>query len=52
MALTKEVIAKLNEASRKARRSRSDYVQLILERYFEHLESEGEKEESNLRAAF
>lgn len=43
MALAKDLIAKLNEASRRARRSRSDYVQIILEDYFDRLEEGEEK---------
>ena len=44
IALTKDIIAKLNEASLKTRRSRSDYVQIILEDHFARLEEEREEE--------
>jgi metal-responsive CopG/Arc/MetJ family transcriptional regulator len=33
VALTKDLIKTLDEESRKARRSRSDYVQIILEKH-------------------
>jgi len=35
LALTKEIIRKLDEASKEARRSRSDYAQLVLEAHFQ-----------------
>ena len=44
VALAKDLIAKLNEASRRARRSRSDYVQIALEEHFARLEEKREKE--------
>jgi len=43
IALTKEIIAKVDEASLKARRSRSEYIQIILE---EHFKSSGEIEKA------
>ena len=44
VALAKDLIEKLNVASERARRSRSDYVQIILEDYFSRLEEEGGEE--------
>jgi len=40
VALTKEVIERLNEASRDAHRSRSDYLQIVLEEHFKGKEAE------------
>ena len=45
VALTKDIIQKLDEVSEKVRRSRSDYVQLILENHFELLELEEKEKE-------
>jgi metal-responsive CopG/Arc/MetJ family transcriptional regulator len=39
VALTKDLIKTLDEESRKARRSRSDYIQLILEKHLNQLHS-------------
>ena len=44
VALAKDLIEKLNVASERARRSRSDYVQIILEDYFSRLQEEGGEE--------
>jgi len=52
VALTKDLIKKLDEVSEKARRSRSDYVQLVLEKHFERLELEGKEREATLRRAY
>ena len=49
VALTKDLIEKLNEASEEARRSRSDYVQIILEDHFERLEKQTEEERAVAR---
>jgi len=52
VALRKDLIEKLNEASEKARRSRSDYLQIVLEEYFARLQAEGWKSEAaTLRSA-
>jgi metal-responsive CopG/Arc/MetJ family transcriptional regulator len=48
VALTKDLIAKLNLESKKARRSRSDFMQLILEEYFAK-EGRGEEPASQVR---
>jgi len=39
IALTKNLIQKVNEASKKARRSRSDYIQLVLEEHLKPAEN-------------
>jgi len=52
VALTKDLIKKLDEASEKARRSRSDYVQLVLEKHFERSELEGKERGATLRRAY
>ena len=44
VALTKDLIEKLNNASLGARRSRSDYVQIVLEDHFARVEEEGGEE--------
>ena len=45
VALTKDLIKTLDEESRKARRSRSDYVQIILEKHLNQPPSPKMKEE-------
>ena len=45
VALTKNLIKTLDEESRKARRSRSDYIQLILEKHLSQPSSPKMKEE-------
>ena len=42
IALTKEIIRKLDEESRRVKRSRSDLVQIILESYFAKAEESPE----------
>jgi len=46
VALSRDLIAKIDEESKRARRSRSDLVQLILENYFK---AEGEVEVAEAR---